>query len=84
MSKGEARSFSRFLFSGAIECGLDRQGRISIPPSLRDYANLNTKVVVIGVLNRIEIWSEERWEKYTKESGKSFEEIAERLTDLGL
>ena len=84
LSKGEARSFSRFLFSGASECKLDRQGRVSIPLPLRNYADLNTKVVVIGVLNRIEIWSEERWEKYTKESGKSFEEVAERLADLGL
>ena len=84
VSKGEARSFSRFLFSGATECSLDKQGRISISLSLRNYANLNTKVVIIGVLNRIEIWSEERWEKYTKESGKSFEETAEKLADLGL
>ncbi len=63
---------------------MDRQGRVSIPLPLRNYADLNTKVVVIGVLNRMEIWSEERWEKYTKESGKSFEEVAERLADLGL
>jgi MraZ protein len=88
MTKGEARLFTRLLASGAVESSIDKQGRISIPANLREYAGMNneahTDVVIIGALNRIEIWARAKWEEYVKESEKSFEAIAERLVDLGV
>ena len=84
MMKRDARSFSRLLFSQAAECSLDKQGRISIPLNLRKFAGLNKKVIIIGVLNRIEIWGKEKWDDYFQKSGKSLEEVAEKLVDLGI
>ena len=52
------------------ECDIDKQGRINIPPTLRAHAQLEKACVVIGVANRIEIWSEERWQQYALEAKK--------------
>lgn len=82
MTQANARSFVRFLFSGATDCSLDRQGRILIPPNLREHARLERDAVVIGVSNRVEIWSKQEWERYAEEAEKSFETIAEQLADL--
>lgn len=82
MTRADARSFVRFFFSGATECELDKQGRILIPSPLRDYAQLGRDSVVLGVSNRVEIWSKELWEGYAEEAEESFAEIAEKLVDL--
>lgn len=82
LMKSDARAFTRFFFSGATECELDRQGRVNIPPNLREHANLIKETVVIGVSNRVEVWSKENWEQYNKESEQSFNEIAEKLVDF--
>jgi len=84
LTKADARAFVRFFFSGAAECQLDKQGRIMIPSNLRSYAQLDKDVVVIGVSNRVELWSQERWEEYMSESAASFNEIAEKIVDLGI
>ena len=84
LAKKEARAFVRFFFSGAVECEFDRQGRITIPPSLRSYAALEKDVVIIGVSNRVEIWAQEEWEPYLNEASASFAEIAEKVVDLGI
>ena len=76
------RAFVRYFFSGASECPLDRQGRILIPPSLREFAGLEKEVVLAGLANRIEIWSREKWGAYLKESQENFEDIAAKLADL--
>jgi MraZ protein len=83
-TKKDARAFTRFFFSGATECQLDKQGRVNIVPPLRDYAKLEKDCVVIGVSNRIEIWSKSKWEDYFSESEQSFGEIAESLLDFDL
>lgn len=82
-TRGDVRSFTRFFFSGAVECELDKQGRINIPPNLRNYAQLERECVIIGVSNRVEIWSESQWQQYFAQAEESFEEIAEKL-DLEL
>lgn len=82
LMKSDARAFTRFFFSGATECELDRQGRVNIPQNLREHANLIKETVVIGVSNRVEVWSKENWEQYNKESEQSFNEIAEKLVDF--
>ncbi|MDM5316642.1 division/cell wall cluster transcriptional repressor MraZ [Fictibacillus sp. b24] len=83
-TKKDARAFTRFFFSGAAECQLDKQGRVNIASPLRDYAKLEKDCVVIGVSNRIEIWSKSIWEEYFSKSEDSFGEIAESLMDFDL
>ena len=82
MTRADARSFVRFFFSGATESELDKQGRVLIPSSLRDYAGLQRDTVVLGVSNRVEIWSQDVWADYAKQAEESFAEIAEKLVDL--
>ncbi len=61
MLKKKVKSFQRFFASAVAECNIDKLGRVLIPPTLREYAELERDVVVIGVLKRIEIWSKEKW-----------------------
>ena len=77
----DARKFSRFFFAGAADCEVDKQGRVLIPSVLREFAGLNKEVVLVGVLNRIEIWSKERWQENEYDD---MDEIAEHMAALGL
>lgn len=77
----DARKFSRFFFAGAADCEVDKQGRVLIPSVLREFAGLNKEVVLVGVLNRIEIWSKERW---LENEYDDMDEIAEHMAALGL
>ncbi|HET7628798.1 MAG TPA: division/cell wall cluster transcriptional repressor MraZ [Bacillales bacterium] len=83
-TKKDARAFTRFFFSGAVECELDKQGRVNVASPLRTYAKLEKECVIIGVSNRIELWSEPIWEQYFEESEDSFGEIAESIMDFDL
>lgn len=83
-TKSDARAFMRFFFSGAAECEVDKQGRVLVPNNLREHGSLHKEVVVIGVSNRVEIWSKEEWTKYSTEANLSFEEIAEKMVDFEL
>ena len=84
LSKADARGFARLMLTGAMEVKFDDLGRILIPDYLKKYAKLKKKVVVAGVLNRIEIWDEEKWEKYKLEAERQSGDIAERLKELGI
>lgn len=84
LTKKDARAFTRFFFSGAVECEIDKQGRINIPQTLRNYAILDKECVVIGVSNRIEIWANDLWEDYVSNSEETFADIAENLMDFDL
>jgi len=81
-TKSEYRRFNRLYFSGAGELVPDKQARILIPSYLKDYANIKRDVYIIGVSNRIEIWSREDWKGYYSASKDSFEEVAEKLVEL--
>jgi MraZ protein len=83
-TKKDARAFTRFFFSGASECALDKQGRVSISNGLREYAKLMKDCVVIGVSTRLEIWDQETWSRYFTQSEESFNDISESLLDLDL
>lgn len=78
-----SRETDRFLAGGAFEIELDGQGRLVIPPSLREYADLKEEVVFVGLLNRVEIWDKANWEKHQKYLDEHAEEIAERLNKVG-
>ncbi|MBC8079825.1 MAG: division/cell wall cluster transcriptional repressor MraZ [Gorillibacterium sp.] len=82
LMKSDARLFNRFLFSGATECELDKQGRVNLPKNLLEHAKLDKDCVVIGVSSRVEIWSREVWTHYSRQSEESFNEIAEKLVDF--
>lgn len=83
LSKADARAYSRLFFAGASECELDKQGRIMIPPYLREYGKLDKDVVIIGVSSRIEIWAASVWQEYSQKAEASYEEIAEHLAGIG-
>jgi len=68
------RSFQRFLISGVEECPLDRQGRILIPQTLREYAKLGREVAVVGLVRNFEIWDRERYEAHRKQLEESIDE----------
>ena len=73
------RAFIRFFLSGAIDCQLDRQGRVLLPQNLRDYAKLDRDAAIIGVLDRLEIWDRTSWEEYRDHTDDDFENLAEQL-----
>ena len=84
VGQGNARSFLRLLFSGAVEVEFDQLGRILIPDYLKNYAGLKQNAVIAGVYDRLEVWDEERWENYKMEVEKNTDMIAEKLGELGL
>lgn len=80
-TQSDNRLFLRMLLSQATDVQLDAQGRINIPPNLLEQAQLvkEQEALVIGNLNRIEIWSSRVWENYLKNSSKSYEQVAESI-----
>ncbi len=84
VGQAETRSFLRLMFASAMEVELDRLGRILVPDYLKTYAGLGSKVVIVGVYDRLEIWDEGRWENYKAEVEKNTDMIAEKLGELGL
>ena len=78
-NKIEERAFKRILLSAACEAGADTQGRILIPQHLKEYAQINHNVVVLGVLKHVEIWAKEEWDHYRKKARASFEKVAPHL-----
>lgn len=83
-TKKDARSFMRFFLSGATVCEFDKQGRINITSPLATYADLTKECVIIGVSDRLEIWSKTNWEQFFKANEESLSDIAEDLFDSNL
>lgn len=82
IGKKSSRYFTRFFFSAATECEIDKQGRINLPNSLIKYAKLDKKCVIVGVSNRFEIWSERLWKEFSLDAEENFNEIAENMIDF--
>jgi len=76
------RDFQRFFMSGAVDCNLDNQGRVLIPPTLREYAKLEKDIVLAGMLKNIEIWPTERFEEKIKASGGEIDKDNDIASDL--
>lgn len=73
------RDYSRVFFASASDEELDKQGRITIPPALREYAGLARDCIVIGANTRLEIWDAEAWESYLGEQEQAFAELSEEV-----
>ncbi len=82
--QSDNRSFNRFMFGGAVEASVDSIGRILIPDHLKNWGSLKQKAVIIGVQNRLEIWSESSWNSYKKEVEKRADGLAEKLGGSGV
>jgi len=80
----DLRSFTRFMYGGAYEAEVDSIGRILIPDFLRDRSGLKGKAIILGVDNRIEIWNEEAWRDYKAKVEKGADQLAEKLSGLGI
>ena len=81
----DVTAFMRYLMGGAVDCPIDSQGRVLIPQSLRNHANINKEVVMIGMLKKIEIWAKETWdEQESKSSYEQFKKSREILAEHGL
>ncbi len=77
-----ARWYQRMVLSKAAECEMDSQGRILIPSSLVNLAQLEKECLIIGMANHIEIWAKSRWEELEQLENDSFEDVAEQLSDI--
>ena len=72
----QVKALTRLLVSRAADCELDVQGRILLPPTLRETAGLDRDAVVVGVLNRFEVWSPESWDGFVKESERLLDDVS--------
>ncbi len=79
-----ARRFKRMFFSSAQDVNIDRQGRVLVPHVLRDDAEIEKDVVILGNLDHIEIWSKEKWEEEFEALRESEEELASQIEELGI
>ena len=77
-----ARDLTRFFFAGASHVIPDRQGRILIPPFLREYAHLDTSAVIAGANTRLEVWSPARWQEIMQEVELNAEQVAEQFSNI--
>ncbi len=82
-SKKEVKRYQRFVISSAVECQLDKSGRILIPQKHREYAQIDKEVLFAGVGTRFEIWSKELWDKELEEAKEMLQD-SEVLAELGL
>lgn len=78
-----ARKFVRFFLSGAVECRPDKQGRILIPNALRVYSEIEKDIVFIGMSNRIEVWSQMKWDAYNSQE-LDMQLITTQMEELGI
>lgn len=84
MTNKDARAFVRFFFAGATECEIDKQGRVLIPSNLKEFARIDKEAVIIGVSTRLELWSLEEWNKFNSDANISYEDVAEKMSQLGI
>ena len=80
----EVRQLQRYFMAGAAACDMDKQGRVLIPNKLREHGEIEKDVVLVGVINKIEIWSQERWNSFITENEDNFSDIADNLFSSNL
>ncbi|MFO7817336.1 MAG: division/cell wall cluster transcriptional repressor MraZ [Thermodesulfobacteriota bacterium] len=84
MANKKFRDFHRFFISGAMEVTLDKQGRILIPPYLREYGGLSKDVVLAGVGRKFEVWDQDRFESQRSRMEQEFENVMDSLAESGV
>lgn len=84
LGQSDNRSFSRFMFGGAVEADIDSIGRILVPDFLQAWAKLSGKVSVVGVQSRVEIWNDKAWAAYKKGVEGKAGSLAEKLGQVGV
>ncbi len=84
ISRKEARNFARIMLAGAVLAAIDRLGRILIPDYLKEYAGLKKNTVICGLSNRMEIWDENKWEKFKDRVEPKVDDMASNLEELGI
>jgi len=84
ISQSNSRAFARLMLAGAMDVEMDKQGRVVLPEYLRAFADLKKNVVVAGLYSRVELWNEERWGKYKSDTEANSNDIAERMSELGV
>ena len=80
----QVKALQRFFISAACECPIDKQGRVLLPPTLRDYADLSRDIVMVGMVKRIEMWDKTRWESVFATSQTLVNDAPDALAGLGL
>jgi len=80
------RRFRRVFIGGAFECSPDKQDRILVPPTLREYAGLDREIVMVGVLDHFEIWSRDNWDMENRNMEQDFkkEDVRNEIAKLGI
>ena len=84
ISDPSVRKFIRFFFGGAFEAETDNQGRVVVPPNLREYASISKEIVTVGVAGKIEIWSKENWSDYSGIADAVDDEVALKMAEFGI
>ncbi|NLK86064.1 MAG: division/cell wall cluster transcriptional repressor MraZ [Clostridiaceae bacterium] len=84
LSNNKAREFSRFFFSSAAQCELDKHSRILVPQDLRSHAGLEKDISIVGVGNRVEVWNKDRWKEYMDGESLSPESLSDTFALLGI
>jgi MraZ protein len=84
LGQADTRGFNRFFLSGAVEAEVDSVGRILVPDFLKEFAKLDTKVVLAGIHDRVEIWDENKWNEYTRRIEAEADALAEKLGEIGV
>lgn len=84
MGQAKARAFARLMLAGAMEVDFDSQGRITLPASLREFSGLKKNTIIAGLYDKLEIWDEEKWNKYKQGVEIESAEIAESLGVFGV
>lgn len=84
LTNKNARTFTRFFLGSAVDGTLDKQGRVLISSALRSFAGLDKEVVLVGVLERVEIWDKAKWDENNAVVEENMDDIASQMEELGL
>lgn len=84
ISQSNTRAFSRLMLAGAMDVEMDKQGRVILPEYLRSFAGIKKNLVIAGLYNRLEIWDQELWNTYKKQTEAESGTIAEKMGELGV
>lgn len=84
MSDPDARAFVRHFYANAVECDIDRQGRMTIPQDLRDWAGIKKELITVGLLDKIEIWSKDNWEDANNKTELEQSDFAKKMIEYGI